>query len=577
MVIVAGRPDLGPGAPCRYGLDVRPAVVLFVFGLALRLLFWHAGPDAGPAWHVGFQGDAPEWQKLAQNHAHGVVDELMRLPLRPPGMEWLVATLWNGDPSAAWWPRAVFAALGALVAPLVWLLLRQRLAPPAALLAAGLCAVSSNLLLLGSGLHVELPFLVLTLVAVLLHERLVVRASVPVAIACGALNAALCLLRAEHLLTFATLLALLVWQGAPARWRTVGLATLAFAATVAPWQLTAWSMTDAYNREGAPNLPPAGVVIPNGLPWTADALTAVRALPAFQQAPTYQFVTDTVRVRGGRDVRAVDLDIVRQAYGCWPEPLPKSFVCLYGGLNFFLANTPEANGAFSREALDRPPPLTGGDASYPPGLRRVLPRAGTIAFGYPPHLDAIVHGYRKGLHELASDPGGAALRLLRKAWFGVEGAVGGVGGYALPIGLSGTRRPVDMVTATGWWPVVWRVGVLAVALAGLWTLRRERWAWPWFALAVTRGIVVLAFFGYARQGALCVPVVALGLAAAFARWPLPRWPALARPRVGIAVLVAIVALEAWRARGVTALIDGAAANAATADSAEHLPHAVEFR
>lgn len=579
MVGSAGRSDFGPGAPLRYGVRVRTAAVLFGFGLALQLLFGWATADHAAAWGVGFQGDAPLWQELAQKLANGQPDELLRLPLRPPGMQWLIASLWNGDPATAWRLRALFAVLGAATAPLVWLLLRRHLEPAAAALAAGLCAASTNLLLLGSGLHVEQPYLVLLLAALLVHERLAASGGIAPAVGCGLLNAALCLLRAEHVLLFALWLVVLFWQRAP-HWRRTALTALfAFAAGLAPWQRIAWAQVDAYNTDGAPQLPPPGQAMPGGLPWDEGALTALRQLPAFQQVPTYQFVTDTVRVRGGRAVAAGDLAIVREAYGCFPEPLPKPFVCLYGGLNFFLGNSAEANGGFSQAALDRPPPLTGGDARYPPGLRQVLPRGGKLALSYPPHLDLVVHGYRRGLAELGGDLGGAVSRGAAKLWYGIEGAAGGVGGYALPIGLSGLRRPVDLVTATGAWAATFRTIWLAIAIAGLWTLRRERFAWPWFAMAAVRLAIVVAFFGYARQGALCVPIVSLGIGAAFQAWLLPRWPALARPRVGIALLLVLLVVEGVRARGVEVQIDGApfAANPVPAAVAEHGAHAIAFR
>ena len=117
-----------------------PALVLFAVGLLARLLFVTAGPDGGPGWHIGFQGDAPVWQSLAQKLAHGQLDDELRLPWRPPGMTWLVAALWDGEAARVTALRTLMACLGASVAPLLWLWLRRHVAPPTALLAAGLCA-----------------------------------------------------------------------------------------------------------------------------------------------------------------------------------------------------------------------------------------------------------------------------------------------------------------------------------------------------------------------------------------------------------------------------------------------------
>jgi hypothetical protein len=534
----------------------------------MRLLFWAATPDAGPGWHPAFQGDAPVWQDLAARLDRNDLDDELRLPWRPPAMLWLVAALWNGDAATVWPLRLLFAALGALVAPLVWILLRRHLASAIAAPAAGLCAVATNLLLLGSGLHVEGVYLALVLVSLIDQPGLGASRPRRVAVRWGALHGLLCLLRAEHVLTFAAL-AVVAWR-CGARWRTLALATAALGAVLLPWQLTAARLVDDYNA-GSPRLPPLS------LPWDATAVAAVRELPSFQQVPVLGFVDATVAARGGRRVTVQDLGVVREAYGVWPEPLPHPFIALYGGLNFFLANTPEADGGFSRAALDRPPPLLGGDERYPPGLRRVLPTR--FAFSYPPHLDAVVHGHARGLAEIAADSAGALARCARKLWHAVEGATGGVGGAALPIGLSGVRRPVDFVTATGAWPAVWRSAVLALGLAGLWLLRGNRALWPLLAFATTKVLTVAMFFGYARQGALCLPALAVGVAAAVHALVAPRWPALLQPRTGLLLLAALLAAEVFRARGgAEATIDGLpVAGAEPFGAHDFTARAVEFR
>lgn len=527
--------------------------MLFVFGLVLRLLFVLATPDGGAGSHVGFQGDAGEWQAAARASAEWSAkspaeQRLLALPLRPPAMQWLVALSWNGDAAHVAAVRLVFLALGAATAPLVWWLLRAHTAPRVAFFAAALCAASSNLLLLSSGLHVEALYLALVLVALLVQQRIDGPA---MALAWGALHGALCLVRAEHLLTFVVLAAL---ARASTTWRLLLVGAIAAAAVVAPWQLVANARVDAFNRcepEGPPELPATTRVWDGAsIAWDDDALAAVRALPAFQHRPVFAFVSGTVHTRGRTRVRKVDLDVLHEAYGCFPAPLPHTFVALYGGLNFFLGNTPEADAGFSRAALDREPQLAGGAAAYPPA-QLMSPPPGRFAFEYPPHLDAVVHGMSRGFAEIASDPLAAAGRVAKKLWHAAEGATGGVGGYAFPIGLSGTRRQVDLVTATGAWANAWRALVLAVAAAGLWSLRRVRATWPLLAFALTKLLVVAAVFGYARHGALCVPVVALGVAAAVDRFvPNRRW--LAPAALGLVLL-----LEALRcALGAAAIVDG---------------------
>ncbi len=554
---------------------MRPALLLFGFSLALRILFWLATPDRGAAWNLAFQGDAPVWQELAHKAATGEADELFRLPLRPPGMQWLVAALWHGS-GPAWLPRLVFVLLGAAIAPLVWQLLRGHLTERAAFGAAVICAAATNLILLSSGLHVELPYLVLVLVSLFDQERLRRAASPWVAARWGALHAVLCLLRAEHAVTFVLLLGLLLLQHA-ARWRTTAtFATLSFVLVLTPWHLVAWQQVDAYNQSGAPTLPEPDRAAPGLLPWDAAALARLRTLPAFQQGPAFYFVTDTVRHRGGTHVGEQHLEILREAYGVWPEPVPRPFLCLYGGLNFFLGNTPEAAGGFSQAALDRQPPFAGGRQRFPGVWLQNLPRDGQFALSYPPHLDLLVHGYQHGLRELANDPTGSLRRAGTKLWYGLEGATGGLGGYALPIGLSGVRRPVDLVTASGAWAAIWRTAVALIAAAGLGTLLRHAWAQAWLVFAATKLIVVVGFFGYARQGALCVPITALGLAAAADRWLLPRLPRLSNRHLGVLLLIGLVLLELVRCLSITATVDDLGAGTGALGPIDHAAHVVRY-
>jgi hypothetical protein len=551
---------------------VRTPLFLLGLSLALQALFWLATPDRTLVHSIGYQGDACEWQRLAAIASAGADDELFRLPLRPPAMQWLVAMLWDGDPATAWRVRAVFLLIGASIAPLAFLAVRRTHGGRVALFTASFCALATNLWLCAAGPHSESLYLAGFLLSLLDQDGLRTRPAALTALRWGCLHGLLCLLRAEHALCFVSLVLLLVVQRAPRCGRTALLATLAAAAAVLPWQVHAASLVERYNATGTAAPAPGERLPPGALRWHDDALARVRALPAFQQQPVFWFVNDTVRARGGAAVGASDLGVVEEAYGegTWPEPIRSGFVAIYGGLNFFLGNSPEAAGGFSNEALLRPPPLHGGAERYPPGLANVLPRELTLS--YPPHLAAVNHGYRLGLDWLADHPSAALSLAWRKLVHFARGALTGLGGYAVPMGLSGTRARVDFVTADGPIATAWRSCLLILALLGLASAVRQPGSWPWLLWAFTKIATALCFFGYARQGALCVPVVALGIGLLGARLP-PR-----AGRLGLGLLLLFVLVEIARTIAAPAItIDGEALSDARHGAADYSIREVAYR
>jgi hypothetical protein len=296
------------------------------------------------------------------------------------------------------------------------------------------------------------------------------------------------------------------------------------------------------------------------------------------------FVAATVVHRGQRRVRADDFAILDEAFGYEPRPVARfPFVAAYGPLNFALANGPGAGGGFQRTRLLEPPPLAGGAQRYPPQLVAGLPPQ-DLTFIYPPHLRLFNEGYRIGLRWIASDPRGFAALAARKLAIFWSGAALGFTGYDVPLGLSGLRRAVDLVVPEARPLVVaWRVLMLMAAAAGLVAGWRRPALQPWLLLLGCQVLVTVLFFGYARQGAMAVPVVLVLVALAFERWAPRRVVAGAARKpyvVAAAVLALAVVLEygRWSAHP-QVLIDGEVVTSA-ADPVPldvHRDHRIELR
>jgi LPXTG-motif cell wall-anchored protein len=161
-----------------------------------------------------------------------------------------------------------------------------------------------------------------------------------------------------------------------------------------------------------------------------------------------------------------------------------------------LPNSP-ANSAMSSSAPETP--LT---AKFPRVENSRLPPAVSVAASTSSLLTP-------------PSPTSLALKKVRIFW---AGTTMGFTGYNLPLGLSGLRRAVDLVVPeTGTGVTLWRWAGLVILLAGIWFGRREEALVPWLLLLATKVIATLGFFGYAREGAVVIPVFALMLGLVAAR------------------------------------------------------------
>lgn len=505
------------------------AGVVFLLALVLRVLFWRPTPDAAWPSSAAYQGDAFTWLAYAQALLDGAAFE-GGLPWRPPGMAWLIAWLGGGREGDVAALKLVWCVLGALVALVVYRAVRRDFGDTVARIVGILCAASTGLIILSTSLNNETPWLLLAMLGVAWVEPLRRRPTAWLAGAWGAVNAAACLIRAEHLVFFVLALAWIVVGRLRAESsRAAGIralpplaaAPLLFLAVLAPWHLRAWSRVAEHN-----DTPPTQsrveearyAALEAGLApmrWDPQAEAAIERVPIFARRTARIFVAATVARRGGDRVEEADLEVLEEAFGARPSALPEHFfVALYGGLNFYLANNADAVPGFTRGPLDRPPPLAGGASRYPAMLVAGLPPP-DLALVYPPHNEAVAHGYRLGWRWIARHPVQALARAgakLRGFWSGV--ALGWTG-YNLPTGLSGLRRSVDLVVPQGLWgAAVWPLLMLLAAAAGLAVGWRHLALVPWLLFFASRAAMAVAFFGYARVGATVIPVVSLLLALA---------------------------------------------------------------
>ena len=542
-------------------------LLLFALAVVLRLLFLFSLPEPGASSNPWYSGDTPTWLAYAAAIQQGEPFDL-GLPLRPPGVGYLTAWLWNGQPDGILFLKLAWALMGAATVALFFVALRRTFGPTVAVIAGILAAASTGLIVVSTSLNNETPYLLLVVGSILLWQPLVHRPRWHTLLAWSALHGLACLIRVEHVLFFALATICLVWiwsrQSGAGGWRMglrhAALSAFFFALTLLPWQWHAVSQVRAFNRQPLPLAPAAEQLYLQietalaELRWSTEATQERDALPAFCRRPLGNFVATTVAVRGGREVSADDLRIIDEAFGAYPEPIdPVPFIALYGGLSFYLANNPLADGGFTRAPLEAAPPLTGGPSRYPGFLIAGLPPP-ELTFSYPPHLEIVNHGYRMGWQWILDHPTEYLALAASKLRIFLSGAALGFTGYNVPLGMSGTRRPVDLVVPEANASVtLWRAAALAVILLGLWFARREWALVPWLLLLATKVVSTAAFFGYAREGAVTIPVfvLAVGLLAARA---LPRpssdtrqtSPAVPWFRICLALALVLVAVEGYR-------------------------------
>ncbi len=361
------------------------------------------------------------------------------LPFHPPLTAWVAKPFyaWSNPKAPQFFPnlRRGFALIGALVVGLVWWLAWRLTDPGVAAIAGALAATHFGLAATSTTLNAGHPNLALALGGLWALSGW----SKPWrAGAAGLLLALAALARAEDLLLIAAAALWLVWRAWP---------------TPRPWQPL------AYFALGA------------GLVLGPNLVANARTLAHFNT--THQATL--------------------------PGQLPTTaLVSIYGGLNFWLANHPGADGTFDRSVMTDP---TG---------------QGQILLTHPAHFEAVTHGYARGWQAIRQAPR-AWGRLVRKKVVGAAGAYAhGYGVQNWGASLAGTRQPVDLMTphrTGGLWLH------LALAAAGAVCLWRRTGAAATVLLhlpVLVKWVAIVLFFGYARLANLTMPILLIDVALALA-------------------------------------------------------------
>ncbi len=479
--------------------DPLVALGLTLLAFVHRLAFLYSNRDREWPFTLFYEGDSETFFRFARAILRGEVYD-SGIPFHPPGFAYFLAgvhQLLGAGADAAKIPhlevKTVLAFVGALAVGLVYLLVRPYLGRPVALLTALFCLYHFGLYVISIAPVSEGLALTLLLLALLLWSRALEH---PLA-APGAKPAG------WRRLVAGAVLGILLGGLALVRAETLLLALTLVAVGVAGW---AWR-----RRQD-------GVTARQLWPWGLAVLGFIAALTPWTLHNARQLEAANQRLAGGL-----------------AEPLP-TFVplTLYGPLNLALANHAGADGTFS------------------PDLLASLGRSGQLQLTDPEHLELLLHGERRAFAWIRENPGAWAALVVRKWSLYFRALSFGFTQWNAPAGLTGTRRPVDVMTPHSR-IVLWLLAPLALAGLGLCVHlpgNPRRWAVLVTLLTLLGLFTSALFFGYARLGLLLVPLwmslVAAALAAGI-QAAAQRRPALVLPDsfprsvvMSIAVLAALL-------------------------------------
>jgi hypothetical protein len=527
----------GPGRLCRRDLAV--AAGLFVATLALRLLFLLRSQDTAWPHSVLYEGDAPVWVQWASMLAAGQPFE-DDLPFRTPGVAFLLGWLGMISPPFTG-AKVLWCAMSAGTVAALHLIVARWFGRLAAIVAALLTAISFGSFAMATSLNNEVPYILLVLGLVGLSPSWAQRPSGGRSLVIGLMHGASMLLRAEHVVLLAMLVAwsafVALRRGArPPRVLIQGAMVVAMALLAClPWMLRSHAAVHRFNR-----LAPTIVFDRAQPPWTPGAIAMFETLPGFAQGSNYAYLSDLAR-RGRWP--EVDETAVRtfflERWGSIPEPIPEwSIVSFKGPLDFALSNDLRGDGGFSRAAL--------ADAESNEPL---------FSLARPSHANLVNHGFEVGWKSIRSDPARWLVLVGEKMRRFVDGITLGLFPSDWPHGAPHVRHAIDVAVPlrgdAPWWNTLVLLGVGVGVIVALRT--------PMGGVLVTvllyRALVIIAFYGYARHGASIGPILfaLVGVAVQSCAARISRSERIAASmlvarRVGFAgvmLLLVVAGLSAW--------------------------------
>lgn len=551
---VISHPDDGPATFTRR--DCSAALGLTLFASLLRLLFLLGSPDRAWPHSTLYEGDAPTWARWADALHRGQPFEF-DLPVRTPGVAHLLSWLSVHGPGPSFMAWKVgWCLIASLGCGLFYLACRETVGRRCALIAASLWACSYGGLVLATSLNNETPYGTLIMAIVWLTLRAARRPAWWLIGALGVLHGAAMLLRAEHLLLLVLLEAWVWWRGrsgslprpdkatrrAAIRWlhllplRAATVGVIALLACM-PWIIAGSNAIQRFNDRPAQPVR-YELLRPR---WTTEAAAFMESLPAFAREGNALYLTHLARQRGQSEITRSDVEtFFEREFGFIPRRLARyHLVSLKGPLDFALANDPDGDGGFSKQPLIGP-----------------LTPEGNLTFGHPDHNRLVTQGYSVGWGWIQESPGAWLGLVVRKLTVFADGAAPGVAAYNLPLGRDGIRRAVDAATprhGPAWW--VWSVLTAGMLGGGVLIAAKRRCGGAWAVVILSKIIVTIAFYGYARQAMSIQPAFLFFMALAIERaWSAagsrrPGWltcrtvPAIL---LGGAILAGVT--DAWRGR-----------------------------